>query len=158
MKTDHSDFLGKACELALDGIKANKGGPFGAVVVLDGKVIGSACNEVLSTNDPIAHAEINAIREACKTINNFHLEGAILYCTCEPCPMCLAAMYWARIEKVIFASSKEDAAHAGFDDLRIYEDLGLKTRPLTLKMELIPHPETGILYRAWMDKTDKVIY
>lgn len=151
-------FIEKACEAAMDGMRSNKGGPFGAVVVLNGKVIGTGCNEVLSTNNPVAHAEINAIQAACKAINNFQLKGAILYCTCEPCPMCLAAVYWARIKKVIFTSRKEDAALAGFDDLVIHRELGLDARPISLEMEFIPHPGTEKLFKEWMDKKDKVIY
>lgn len=151
-------YLEIACEVALHGMRSNKGGPFGAVVVLNGKVIGSACNEVLSTKNPIAHAEINAIQAACKAINKFHLEGATLYCTCEPCPMCLAALYWSRIEKVIFASGREEAAEMGFDDRTIYNDLGIHSQPRSLKMERIPIPQADALLKEWMDKTDKVIY
>lgn len=151
-------YLEIACELALDGMRSNKGGPFGAVVVLNGKVIGTGCNEVLSTNNPVAHAEINAIQAACKAINMYHLEGASLYCTCEPCPMCLAAIYWARIEKVIFASTREDAAEMGFDDRIIYQELGIQSRPQSLKTERIPLPRADALLKEWMDKTDKIIY
>ncbi|MHB1278685.1 MAG: nucleoside deaminase [Bacteroidia bacterium] len=157
METDLK-YLEKACEAAMDGMRSNKGGPFGAVVVLNGRVIGIGCNEVLSSNNPIAHAEINAIQAACKSIHNFHLAGATLYCSCEPCPMCLAAVYWARIGKVIFASHKEDAALAGFDDLVIHQELGLDTRPISLKMEFITHPLAKKLFKEWMDKKDKVIY
>lgn len=158
MEPNHLHYLEKAFELAFNGVRSNKGGPFGAVVVLNGKVIGAGCNEVLSSNNPVAHAEISAIQEACKEINNFHLEGATLYCTCEPCPMCLAAAYWARIGKVIFSSTKEDAARAGFDDLKIYEELGIQARPQILEMEFVPHPLMESLFKTWKEKEDKITY
>ena len=113
----------RAISLAQKGIDANDGGPFGAVVVKDGEIIGEGWNSVTSTNDPTAHAEVMAIRKACENLNSFQLEGCILYTSCEPCPMCLGAIYWARPEKVFFACTREDAANAGFDDQFIYDEI-----------------------------------
>ena len=116
-------YMKMAITLSREGMHRNIGGPFGAIIVKDNKVIGQGQNRVTSTNDPTAHAEVVAIREACKTINNFSLEGCILYTSCEPCPMCLAASYWARLGKIYFANSHIDAASIGFDDAFLYKEL-----------------------------------
>ena len=111
----HANFMQEAFAEAFKGVAANRGGPFGAVIVLDGAIIGRGCNQVTSSNDPTAHAEVVAIREACKALGRFHLTNAVLYATCEPCPMCLGAIYWARPDRLIYGSTRYDAAGAGFD-------------------------------------------
>ncbi len=118
-------FLREAIELAAEGVRSRKGGPFGAVVVKDGRVIGRGCNRVTSAQDPTAHAEVVAIRAACEAVKCFHLSGCEIYCSCEPCPMCLGAIFWARIERVYFACGREDAARYGFDDAVLYEQVAV---------------------------------
>lgn len=154
----HNDFLSKAFEEAFAGMRANKGGPFGAVVVRNGIVIGTGFNSVTSANDPTAHAEVNAIRQACSVANYFHLEDAVLYATCEPCPMCLAAIYWARIKKVYYCSSTKEAGDIGFDDQRIYKELSFHPINESLKLEQIPSPLGPRLFKEWADKKDKQPY
>lgn len=119
------EFLVLAFEVAVAGVEAGAGGPFGAVVVRGDDVLASAHNQVVSTNDPTAHAEIGAIRAACAVLNSFQLDGCDLYASCEPCPMCLGAIYWARPRAVYFSSTRDDAAAAGFDDAFVYDELGL---------------------------------
>ena len=155
---DDAFFLQQACELALESIRGNKGGPFGALVVRSGEVIATGKNCVTSLNDPTAHAEINAIRAACAALQNFRLDRAILYSSCEPCPMCLAAIYWSRIEKVVFANTRVDAAEAGFDDAWIYRELQAEApaRALPLVQLSLPGRERALL--EWRDKPDKVPY
>ena len=114
----------RAIELAVEGMRANQGGPFGAVVVRDGVIVGEGFNRVLGTNDPTAHAEIQAIRAASSKLGTFELRGCELYTSCEPCPMCLAAAYWARVERVHYACERSDAARAGFDDSFLYDEIG----------------------------------
>src|SRR6187431_704447 len=118
-------FMKEAIELSINNVKSGKGGPFGAVIVKDGKIIARGANSVTSSNDPTAHAEVNAIREACKVLNTFQLENCEIYTSCEPCPMCLGAIYWARPRVVYYASSREDAARIGFDDSMIYNEMTL---------------------------------
>ncbi len=118
-------FLNKAIELASENVKSGNGGPFGAVVVKDGKIIATGVNNVTTNNDPTAHAEVTAIRNACKELNTFQLEGCEIYSSCEPCPMCLGAIYWARPKALYFAADKHDAADAGFDDSFIYDEIKL---------------------------------
>ncbi len=118
-------FLNKAIELASENVKSGNGGPFGAVVVKDGKIIATGVNNVTTNNDPTAHAEVTAIRNACKELNTFQLEGCEIYSSCEPCPMCLGAIYWARPKALYFAADKYDAADAGFDDSFIYDEIKL---------------------------------
>ena len=119
---DKNKFMKRAIEIAEKNITDSLGGPFGAVIVKKGIIIGEGSNTVTSTNDPTAHAEINAIRQACQNSQSFNLSNSIIYTNCEPCPMCLSAIYWARIEKIFFANSKTDAAEIGFDDDLIYQD------------------------------------
>src|SRR5438045_1315378 len=116
-------FMQRAIRLAQNGMDSNAGGPFGALVVKDGEIIAEGSNRVTSTNDPTAHAEIVAIRNACQKLNSFQLDGCRIYTSCEPCPMCLGAIYWARPEKVFFACTREDAANVGFDDQFIYDEI-----------------------------------
>ena len=113
---NHENFMNEAVKAALQGMENNEGGPFGCIVVKDGEIIGRGNNKVTSTNDPTAHAEVTAIRDACKNIGSFQLDGCIIYTSCEPCPMCLGAIYWARPDKVYFGSNQQDAANIGFDD------------------------------------------
>ncbi len=141
---------------ATKGMLANDGGPFGAVVVKDGKIIAYAHNEVLKTNDPTAHAEINAIRKASKALETFDLCGCELYTTCYPCPMCLGAIYWARIDTLYYGATKEDAAHGGFDDKNFYEMIGGKESDL--KLEQIDHQKNAELFDEWLKKADKKMY
>src|SRR4051794_6746976 len=115
-------FMREAIRISLEMMRANQGGPFGAVVVCDGKIIGRGCNQVPSTNDPTAHAEIVAIREACQKLKTFRLNDCELYTSCEPCPMCLAAIYWARLKKVYYGNTRKDAASIGFDDEFLYDE------------------------------------
>lgn len=125
MSEDQKLFMAEAINLAQENIANGNGGPFGAVVVKDGIIIAKGSNHVTTWNDPTAHAEVVAIREACQNLNSFQLDGCEIYCSCEPCPMCLGAIYWARPEKIFYAASKEDAASAGFDDEFIYRELDL---------------------------------
>src|SRR5689334_14966488 len=119
----HEKFMRRAIELAQQGVDENRGGPFGCVVVKDGEIIGEGFNQVTSTNDPTAHAEVVALREACRTLNSFQLDGCSIYTSCEPCPMCLGAIYWARPIHIFIAGTREDAAAAGFDDDFLYVEI-----------------------------------
>src|SRR4051812_15266292 len=123
MGKENESFMREAIRLSVENVEQGKGGPFGAVIVKDGKIIASGTNQVTATNDPTAHAEVVAIRKACEALKSFQLEGCEIYCSCEPCPMCLGAIYWARPDKIFFANSKEDAAAIHFDDQLIYEEL-----------------------------------
>lgn len=147
-----------AIEVAKAGLKAGKGGPFGAVVVYKGEIIAKASNEVLFTNDPTAHAEINAIRQACEKLGTYQLTDCEIYTTCEPCPMCMGAIYWARPSKVYFASSREDAAAAGFDDSLIYREIAVPA-----EQRIIPFIKTdavgaGDLFAIWKSSPLKKSY
>jgi guanine deaminase len=149
--------MARAIELALKGMDSN-GGPFGAVVVRDGKIVGEGNNRVTSTNDPTAHAEVVAIREACKTLDSFQLDGCSIYTSCEPCPMCLGAIYWARPDNVFFASTRQDAAAAGFDDDFIYEELEKQHDQRRLTIQNFMRDEALTVFETWMAKADKVEY
>lgn len=135
----------EAARLAREGVRNGEGGPFGAVVVRDGEVLGAACNRVLATSDPTAHAEILAIRAACRQRGTFHLEGCVAYTTCEPCPMCLAALHWARIDRVYFAQTRDDAAAIGFADRRLYAAMAKPEIP----MERVACAAADEAFRAW---------
>lgn len=148
----------RAIELAREGMVANAGGPFGAVVVLDGEIIGEGNNSVTSSNDPTAHAEINAIRQACEKLQNFQLDGCTIYTSCEPCPMCLGAIYWARPDKVFFACTREDAAAIGFDDDFIYSELEKANQDRERVMIGLMRDEALDIFRAWAEKPDKIEY
>src|SRR6201996_9100832 len=121
----HEDYMRMAIELSEHNVKSGSGGPFGAVIVKDGNVIARSGNKVVPTNDPTAHAEVSAIRLACQELNTFSLEGCVIYTSCEPCPMCLGAIYWARIDKIYYANTKADAAKINFDDKFIYDEIDL---------------------------------
>src|SRR5688572_13989508 len=157
--TEHDNkFMKRAIELASNGIESNAGGPFGAVVVKDGRIIGEGNNQVTSTNDPTAHAEIIAIREACNTIGSFQLDGCSVYTSCEPCPMCLGAIYWARPEKVFFACTRDDAAAIGFDDNFIYEELERANDQREMVLISLMRDEALEVFNNWDAKPDKIEY
>jgi tRNA(Arg) A34 adenosine deaminase TadA len=152
-------FLREAIALARTGMERNDGGPFGCVIVKDGEVIGRGNNRVTSTNDPTAHAEVVAIREACQALGDFQLTGCTLYTSCEPCPMCLGAIYWARPDRVVFAATRTDAADAGFDDQLIYDELPLP--PEQRRIPTLPfllRDEACAVFEAWKAKSDKTRY
>jgi tRNA(Arg) A34 adenosine deaminase TadA len=152
------EFMREAIRLSLKNVKNGNGGPFGAVIVMNGKIIAEGYNQVTSQNDPTAHAEIVAIRRACDTLDTFHLTGAEIYCSCEPCPMCLAAIHWARIEKIYYANIQEDARRIGFDDHAIYEELTKNRRERKIPIAQILPKEGKAAFRAWEEKVDKTPY
>ena len=146
-----------AIELSIESVNKN-GGPFGSVVVKDNKIIAKGSNKVTFSNDPTAHGEIVAIREACKKLNNFNLSGCELYSTCEPCPMCLSAIYWARIDKVYYANTREDARKIDFDDSLIYSELDKKINERKISMTQMMRNEALKAFELWDKKTDKIKY
>jgi tRNA(Arg) A34 adenosine deaminase TadA len=150
-------FMARAIELSLANVRAG-GGPFGAVVVRDGAIVGEGTNRVTASNDPTAHAEVVAIREACSALGSFQLAGCDVYTSCEPCPMCLGALYWARPERIFFANTAADAAAIGFDDREIYEQLRVPREARRLPMIQLMREEAQAAFRAWAEKTDKVEY
>jgi guanine deaminase len=154
----HRRFMREAIELSRANVREGKGGPFAAVVVKDGVVLARGTNLVTSTNDPTAHAEIVAIRAACRSLGSFRLEGCDIYTTCEPCPMCLGAIYWARPRAVFFANTKEDAAEIGFDDQFIYDEFSRPHSARRIPMNQILRDEALIAFREWLNKTDKISY
>lgn len=151
-------WMKKAIQLACENVDAGKGGPFGAVVVKDGKIIGQGSNKVTEYNDPTAHAEIMAIREACRTLQSFQLTDCEIYTSCEPCPMCLGAIYWARPKAVYYASSKKDAAAVGFDDDFIYEELALPMEQRRIPMKQIKIENYLLPFTTWAATDNKVEY
>jgi tRNA(Arg) A34 adenosine deaminase TadA len=144
-------FMSEAIRLASQNIKMKNGGPFGAVVVKDGKIIATGFNEVLHSNDPTAHAEIVAIRRACEILGSFQLNGCEIYSSCEPCPMCLGAIYWARPDKLYYAASRHDAGRAGFDDDFIYKELAAETNDRKIPTEQIMQEEASSLFDKWIE-------
>lgn len=154
----HDYFLKTALEEAFEGMRNNDGGPFGAVVVLDDKIIGKGHNMVTSQNDPTAHAEVVAIRNACKALGNFHLNEAVLYTSCEPCPMCMSAIYWANIKKVYYFYTKEDAENIGFSDKFIYQELEKPIEKRTIEMKKMELDFPVDLFKEWSEKQDKTEY
>lgn len=151
-------FVKMAAELGLKGVLNNEGGPFGCVIVKDGKVIGKGNNRVTTINDPTAHAEIQAIRDACEHLGSHQLDGCVLYTSCEPCPMCLGAIYWARPDKVFYAATKEDAAASGFDDHFIYEEIALAPGERSIEFRQLGREEALSAFKAWDEKEDKIEY
>lgn len=151
-------FMAEAIQLARENMNKNLGGPFGCVIVKDGQIISRGTNRVTSANDPTAHAEIVAIREACKLLQSFQLTGCTIYTTCEPCPMCLGAIYWARPSKVIYAGTKSDAALAGFDDQFIYQELALPDALKKIPFVSIGRNEAIRLFEEWKLKEPKITY
>jgi len=151
------DFMRQAIALALENVR-NGGGPFAAVIAKNGALIATGANRVTAANDPTAHAEVVAIREACKRLESFQLDHCELFTTCEPCPMCLGAIYWARPAKVFFAASAADAAAAGFDDAFIYREIATPHRERRIPMEQILRNEASAIFHAWLSKPDKTTY
>jgi tRNA(Arg) A34 adenosine deaminase TadA len=158
MKENDIAFMRRAIELAQSGVDNDQGGPFGCVIVKDGQIVGEGCNQVTSTNDPTAHAEIVAIRDACRKLNSFQLTDCSVYTSCEPCPMCLGAIYWARPMAIYFAGTREDAAAAGFDDALFYDELDRPNDERQLKLQPMLRDEAQKVFDAWNRKTDKVEY
>jgi len=152
------DFLRQAISLATRNVTSGNGGPFGAVVVRDGKVIAEGVNIVTATKDPTAHGEVTAIRNACKALNSFSLAGCQLYSSCEPCPMCLAASHWARLDAVFFAASAEDAAKAGFDDEFLYAEFRKNASERLLPQAQLLRGEAWSSFAAWIASTNKIPY
>lgn len=151
-------FLREAIRLSKEHMEAGEGGPFGAVIVKDGKMVGRGWNCVTSSNDPTAHAEVMAIRDACRALETFKLDGCEIYASCEPCPMCLSAIYWARLDALYFAATHEDAGDAGFDDTELYKEMKLpwKERKLTAEQHL--QPEAQDVFDQWKHKFDRIEY
>lgn len=151
-------FMRRAIKLAEKGMDKNAGGPFGAVIVKDNKIIAEGFNRVTSTNDPTAHAEMVAIRKACKKLGSFQLDDCIIYTSCEPCPMCFGAIYWARPAKVFYACDKKDAAKIDFDDQFIYDELDKNNKKKQIKFIRILEKEALKVFEKWADKIDKTKY
>ena len=155
---EHSKFIRRAIELAREGVKSNAGGPFGAVVVKDNVIIAEGHNSVTSVNDPTAHAEVVAIRKACEKLGSFQLDDCTIYTSCEPCPMCLGAIYWARPKNVFYACTREDAAEIDFDDQFIYNEIGKNIDERQIKFTQIMQNEAKTVFKEWQSKTDKKEY
>lgn len=151
-------FMERAIRLAMENVERGTGGPFGAVVVRNGKIVAEAANTVTPDNDPTAHAEVNAIRKACREMGTFQLKGCEIYCSCEPCPMCLGAIYWARPERVYYACTKEDAAGVGFDDSFIYREIGMPQAERSIPFEHCREEEAGEEFILWDTRPDKTAY
>jgi len=151
-------FMELAIDLAMKNVETGAGGPFGAVVVKDGVVIAAAANSVTATNDPTAHAEVMAIRKACQALGSFQLDGCEIYSSCEPCPMCLGAMYWARPAAVYYANTRAHAAEAGFDDAFIYDEVAFAPEQRSLKMTRLDLPKASDHFDAWVVSQEQVKY
>ncbi len=159
MTDDDKKFMRRAIKLAREGMESGSGGPFGCVIAKDGQIVGEGLNQVTSTNDPTAHAEVVAIRDACKNLNSFQLEGCVVYTSCEPCPMCLGAIYWARPEQIFMACNRNDAANAGFDDAFIYDELCSKDfEQRKVPILSLMRDEGRVVFKEWIGKTDKTAY
>ena len=159
MKTTEADirFMREAIRLADESVACG-GGPFGAVIVKDGRILAEASNSVTLDNDPTAHAEVNAIRRACRELGTFDLKGSVIYASCEPCPMCLGAIYWAGIERIYYANTRDDAAAADFADGFIYEDMGKPLAERDLPIIPLLRDEALHTFRRWQEKADKTVY
>jgi tRNA(Arg) A34 adenosine deaminase TadA len=151
-------FMARAITLSIENVQSGRGGPFGAVVVKDGAIVGEAANQVTSTNDPTAHAEVVAIRGACKNLGTFDLAGCEIYTSCEPCPMCLGAIYWAHLSRVYFANADADASKIGFDDSMIYREIAQPHAQRKIPMIPMMREEALVAFRAWENKTNKIEY
>lgn len=156
--TAHPEFLRRAIALATHNVLSGQGGPFGAVIVREGRIVAEAVNTVTATNDPTAHAEVNAIRAAARALNSFTLTGCRLYTSCQPCPMCLAAAWWARIDGIYYGASAEDAARAGFDDALLYEELRKPRAERKLPATQLLSDEAWASFAAWIASTNKIEY
>jgi len=158
MNEKQKEFMKEAIKLAVENVESGNGGPFGAVIVKDNKIIARGSNSVTSTNDPTAHAEVVAIRNACKELNSFQLDDCEIYASCEPCPMCLGAIYWARPQKIYFACTKKDAADINFDDSFIYNEIPLPIDKRTIPTIQFMRDEGLDAFKAWVNKQDKIVY
>ncbi len=152
------DFLREAIRLSVEKMEANEGGPFGAVVVRNGEIVGRGWNRVTSTNDPTAHAEVVAIRDACSRLKSFSLAGCEIYSSCEPCPLCLAAIYWSRLDRIYYAATCDDAAAAGFDDRSFYQEIRKPASERAVLMEQALRDEALLALQAWAKKEDRIRY
>lgn len=151
------ELMRRAIKLSADSV-ANGGGPFGAVIVRDGEIVAEGSNGVTILNDPTAHAEVSAIRQACKKLNSFDLTGCEIYTSCEPCPMCLGAIYWAHIDKIYYANDRKDAANIGFDDELIYQEMEVQPQCRKKPSEILLNNEAIKVFQQWTEKTDKTRY
>ena len=151
------ELMRKAIELSIENVN-NGGGPFGAVIAKDGEIIAEGVNRVTASSDPTAHAEVSAIRAACSKLGTFNLQGYEIYTSCEPCPMCLGAIYWARLDRMYYGNNKTDAKDIGFDDSFIYDELELKPQDRRLPSEILLHKEALKAFQAWTAKMDKIEY
>jgi guanine deaminase len=151
-------FMARAIALSIESVNSGRGGPFGAVVVKAGSIVAEAANQVTSTNDPTAHAEVLAIRQACQKLGLFELKGCELYTSCEPCPMCLGAVYWARLSRLYYGNLAADAVKAGFDDSLIYRELAQPLGQRAIPMIPLMREEALAAFRAWAEKSDKISY
>ncbi|WP_020601494.1 nucleoside deaminase [Spirosoma spitsbergense] len=151
-------FLRQTFQLAREGMTTNQGGPFGSLVVRDGEIVGRGYNQVTSTNDPTAHAEVVAIRDACRNLGTFQLEGCTLYASCEPCPMCLGAIYWARPSRIVYGAFHSDAAGAGFDDQFIYEELDKPREDRKIPMQQRLREEANAVFQEWVALEKRIPY
>ena len=154
---NNKKFMLRAIQLSIESIQ-NNGGPFGCVIVKQNKIISEGFNKVTSTNDPTAHGEIVAIREACKKLNTFNLEGCDLYSSCEPCPMCLSAIYWSHVDNIFYANTRMDAADIDFDDSLIYSEIGKDIDKRKIKMKQMNRDEALEAFKIWQNKEDKIKY
>jgi guanine deaminase len=152
------NWLERVSYLSEENVKSGKGGPFAALIIKDGKILAESCNMVLESGDPTAHAEVSVIRLACKILGSFQLDDCILITSCEPCPMCLGAIYWARPKKVYYVNSREDAASIGFDDQFIYDEINLEPSSRTIPCLKIDFPRAKNAFNMWVDKLDKTPY
>ena len=155
---DHAHFLQQAIDLATGNVVTGRGGPFGAVIVRDGEVIATGVNQVTASNDPTAHAEVTAIRNACRALSTFELRGAVIYSSCEPCPMCLAAILWARLDALYYGSTAADAARAGFDDSAFYTQVSLPHEDRDLPCHNLLRGEAWASFQAWQEFASKIVY
>ena len=153
-----SPFMQRAIELSRINMQSNKGGPFGAVIVRDGKIVGEGWNKVTSANDPTAHAEVEAIRDACKKLGTFELRDCEIYTSCEPCPMCLAAIYWARIDLIFYGNTREDAASIQFDDDFLYQEIVKPMAQRTIPIKPLMRDEAMKVFKEWVEKLDRTPY
>jgi guanine deaminase len=151
-------FMARAIQLSVENVRSGRGGPFGCLIVKNGNVVAEGVNQVTATNDPTAHAEVLAIRQACQKFRCFELRGCELYSSCEPCPMCLSAIYWARIDKVFFGSLAEDAAKVGFDDSAIYREIAQPRSARKVPTIQMMREEALAAFRAWEENPGKILY
>lgn len=155
---NQNPWMARAIELSRRNMETGAGGPFGAVIVKDGQIVGEGWNQVTSTNDPTAHAEVVAVRDACKKLNTFDLTGCEIYTSCEPCPMCLSAVYWSRMDRIYYGNTKEDAAAIEFDDNFIYQEIAKPYASRSIPLLPLMRKEAQVVFEIWKNKVDKVEY